>query len=229
MFLERNSLQEQAYHYLRKEILNKRLVPDTLYSEQGIADTLSVSRTPIREAVIRLRNEGLLEIQPGKGFVVRVMDSKEVLETYQIRCAVEGYCAMLLAREIHEPEAQKTLKRLQSLLAVYRKAQTDPSITTEDLIVTNREYHEAIVNYSKNSFFIDTFHNLITKIAILGRNTYSVSGRKEATLVEHQALYDAISSGNPAFAYQVAIEHEEIAIRAYKVFLSESEDEDAER
>ena len=218
--LERNSLQEQAYDYLRKAIIEKVLQPGHVYSEQSIADNLSVSRTPIREAVIRLRNDGLLETLPGRGFVVRVMDTKEVLETYQIRSAIEGYCAFLLARDVFTQEAHKALKHLDKVLDVHREAQKNTSVTIEDLILANRDFHRTIVEHSKNSFFIGTFHNLYDKMAILGRNTYSVQGRRELALTEHQLLYDAISSGNPNYAYQVAVEHEEIAIRSYLVFIN---------
>lgn len=84
-----NSVREQAYRTLRNEIVSMELKPGTVISTQDIATRLNISRTPVREAFIRLQGESLLEISPQKATVVSRIDFKRVYQERFIREALE--------------------------------------------------------------------------------------------------------------------------------------------
>jgi DNA-binding GntR family transcriptional regulator len=95
--LERRSLSEQAYTKLRHAIVTGRLKPGERLVERRLSLQMGASRTPLREAMIRLEHEGLLEPLPAQGLVVASIDEQEAQEIYAIRIGLEGYAARLAA------------------------------------------------------------------------------------------------------------------------------------
>ena len=81
-------LQDEAYDYLKEKILAGELVEGELYSESQLTQTLNMSRTPVRDALLRLNMEGFLEIYPSRGFMIRNVGMAEIKETLEIRCAL---------------------------------------------------------------------------------------------------------------------------------------------
>ena len=81
-------LQIQAYEQLKQMILDGHFLPDTIYSETKTSKELGVSRTPMRDAIQKLEQEGYLDVIPSKGFRLHKMTEDDLLETYQIRCAL---------------------------------------------------------------------------------------------------------------------------------------------
>jgi DNA-binding GntR family transcriptional regulator len=95
--LERSSLSEQAYTKLRSIIVTGTLKPGERLVERQLAQRMGVSRTPLREAMIRLEHEGLLTALPAGGLIVTSLDEDEVRALYAIRIALEGYATRLAA------------------------------------------------------------------------------------------------------------------------------------
>ena len=79
-------LQQQAYEYIKDLILNQQIQYNQIYSESKIALEMGISRTPIRDAVHRLYQEGLIDIIPNKGFSLHKMDQRDVCLLYTSRC-----------------------------------------------------------------------------------------------------------------------------------------------
>lgn len=135
----KNKLEEQAYNEIRKLILNGVLPPGEQLIETKLADQLGMSRTPVRNALIRLKREKLVESTPGGGTVVVSLSPVDVAETYDIREVIEGLAVRLLARRITSTEA-----------GIIRKlaARADmPSATLSD----DLEFHSAIVRMCGNA------------------------------------------------------------------------------
>ena len=82
-------LNEQAYNYLQKLILENHFSYQEVYSETKLSKELGISRTPLRDAVHRLAQEGYIDIIPSKGFMLHQMNRKDVNETFQVRSALE--------------------------------------------------------------------------------------------------------------------------------------------
>lgn len=102
--IKRIALKEQAYNYLKNAILEVEIESRGIYSEQHFADRLNVSRTPIREAVLQLSQEGLVEIHPHLGVSIRELSAAEIEELFQVRTAIEGYCRKTAAEGARTPQ-----------------------------------------------------------------------------------------------------------------------------
>ena len=87
---EKSFLQLQAYDSIKNGILNGELVPGQLYSETKLSAQIGISRTPMREALQCLSQDGYITIIPSKGFMIRQLNEKDMKDSIQIRCAIEG-------------------------------------------------------------------------------------------------------------------------------------------
>src|SRR5262249_51202366 len=96
--LERpESLARRAYYALRKAIQNRSIEPETLYSELQLAAAMNISRTPVREALIELSREGIIEVVPQRGFRVRTISEAEEREVFDLRGVIESNVVRQLA------------------------------------------------------------------------------------------------------------------------------------
>ena len=124
-------LNEQAYQHLQKLILSNRLSYGQIYSETRLSRELGISRTPFRDAVHRLAQEGYIDIIPSKGFTLHQINVDDVNETLQIRSALESYCTLQIARESDTSRAQALFAELNELLyKMETVASTSHSIET---------------------------------------------------------------------------------------------------
>ena len=89
---EKSFLQMQAYDSIKNGILNGELEPGQLYSETKLSAKIGISRTPMREALQCLSQDGYITIIPSKGFMIRQLNEKDMKDSIQIRCAIEGFC-----------------------------------------------------------------------------------------------------------------------------------------
>lgn len=112
----RNSpLVDRVYETIKQDILMNHLQPGEPLLEEGLAGLLSVSRTPIREALRRLEHEGLIRIVPNKGAFVRVLTLKDIREIYEVREALESFAAGRAAIRLSKKELERFLTLGRSL------------------------------------------------------------------------------------------------------------------
>ena len=182
-------LQMQAYERLKDKIIQGRFQPGVIYSETKVSQTLGISRTPVRDAIQRLAQEGYIDVLPSKGFCLHKMTEQDLLETYQIRCALEGFCVVQLARDCQTSAARKTFEKLKELL----QRQEDvlhTSHSIEEFAQYDQEFHETIVYYLKNAAFSETFDNFHYQMSRQIRLSLGQEGRMEKTLQEHRAIVE---------------------------------------
>lgn len=203
---EKNSLQLQAYNSLKELILNKDLKADELYSETRLARELGISRTPLREALQCLSQDGYITIIPSRGFRIRELDETSMRESIQVRCAIEGFCVHLIAAQTEERKAQKLLKELEKSLLMQKKA-LDAGDSTERFIEADHAFHLHLVHYAENEEFNHLYQRLMHMIQLTSVNALNVSGRARATYEEHENLYQYLKEGNGDYAYQLLIAH----------------------
>ena len=87
-------LQEKAYAYLKKQITGGKLEPNVVYSETKIAAEIGVSRTPMKDALVRLRQGKYVDILPSRGVCLHVLREEDIRSAFQVRMAIEGFCAL---------------------------------------------------------------------------------------------------------------------------------------
>lgn len=97
---ERKKLPAAAgLRFHKNGILNGELVPGQLYSETKLSAQIGISRTPMREALQCLSQDGYITIIPSKGFMIRQLNEKDMKDSIQIRCAIEGFCTTVIASQ----------------------------------------------------------------------------------------------------------------------------------
>lgn len=184
-------LQTQAYDYLITMIKNGDLQPDTIYSLNQMAKELGISRTPLRDAVLRLEQEHYIDMLPSKGFVLHKMTEEDIIETYQIRSAIELYCFKELSKGLDTPRGQEYFKKLSSKV----DAQKEIIATTrssEDFGRKDYEFHRSLVQYVGNESMLDIYRRFMYRIFWLNVTSFSQEGRMDDTLAEHEQILTKI-------------------------------------
>lgn len=205
----KSPLQIQAYEYLKDLILSGRLDPETLYSETRMSAEIGISRTPMREAIQCLSQDGYIDVIPSRGFRVRQLKQSDMLETIQVRCAIEGFCVHLVAGEAHTPKCQSLLSNMQKLLEKQEKALQGKKEETvlKHFMEYDHQFHMAMINYAQNREFQQTFQRLMYLIHLTTVSALSVPGRIQDTLKEHQEFFAALKQGKGEKAYHLLMEH----------------------
>jgi DNA-binding GntR family transcriptional regulator len=182
--LRKWSRADLVYNSLRDAIWEGRFAHGERLREEEIGRALGVSRTPVREALQRLQQRGLLVIGPGRGLVVAQLTRQQVLELYAMREILEGSAARFAARHANPAEIE-ILYHLQRELA---KAAPD-AIT---LVKLNRRFHQAIYEAAHNQYLIQALDTLHDSLALLHNTTFRMPSRRRESDREHLAIVAAI-------------------------------------
>ncbi len=192
------SLADVVDDRIRAELRAGTLKPGERLLETELAERLSVSRTPIREAIHRLISEGILIIAPARGVMVLELDKRQVHQIYALREVLEGAAARLAARFASRGE----LAALRNFL-VSSEHVTDPMQFAE----LNRAFQQAICDAAHNEYLTKALNQLAGPLALLPGTTYQVPGRIAAARIEHLAILEAIEAGDEDRAEQLARDH----------------------
>ena len=153
------SLVDQAYQNIKDRILRNEYGPRYQALEQEIADDLGMSRTPVREALIRLENEGLVECIPRRGMRVVPLSSKDMREIYQVLTCLETMAVDLLARKHPKP---KDITPLQNSLE-----KMDQALETKDLsgwAKADEQFHKSLLDLCGNRRLADMANTVFDQV-----------------------------------------------------------------
>lgn len=191
-------LSEQVYGILKRAIINGVLKPDVKLNEVKIAEQLSVSATPVREAFRKLAVDGLVVIVPWKGVRVKSYCESDIAEMYQIREVVEGLGARL-ATELMDDSTKSELRDIYD--------QAVKSKDSQDVVELNSLFHLIIIEAAKNkriADFINEFKEMINRDMFL---TSYDEERMRKCQKEHFEILEAIFENNPNKAEEKMRQH----------------------
>jgi DNA-binding GntR family transcriptional regulator len=203
---EPGSLVDTVYDALITGLRNGHYKPGDRLREDELAQSLGVSRTPVREAFGRLITKRLIEPGGGRGLVVRRLSNPEILELYALREILEGTAARLAAQHASSAE----IDMMQDALARFDALGDDH----QEIARVNRVFHERVLDAARNRFLNAALGELQESIALLGPTTYFVPGRHEAAKTEHRLILEAIAAHQPQAAEHHARAHIQQALRA---------------
>jgi DNA-binding GntR family transcriptional regulator len=197
----RGSATDAVTDALREAILDGTLAASTWLREEDLANQLSVSRTPVREALRRLADERLTYRVANRGSVVAPMTLDEILAVYAVRESLEGLAAHTVA--LRRPHgAVEMLTELQQEME--RSAET---ADIEELARLNLEFHRVLRRQASNPY-LDLFLTQVEQaVRRFGQSTYVDPARRPVALAEHQRIVDAIAAGDADNAQEAAITH----------------------
>lgn len=197
--LAHGSTTDAVTECLREGILSGAVPPSTWLREDELARALSVSRTPVRDALRRLSDEGLAVRLPNRGTVVAPMSLDDVLAVYSVRESLEGLAARTVARRAPAEilaEMRLVHERMEQNLG-------DAALC----VALNREFHRLLRDGSGNPYLARFLTQVEHAVRRFGRSTYESPGRIEETLEEHAAILAAITAGDPDAAERAAVAH----------------------
>ncbi len=189
-----NSQSFAAYTEIKRRILTGLFTPEDRLREVEVAKLLEMGRTPVREALKRIQDEGLITHEPGRGLVVTTMDPQEVSELYAMRQFLEGAAAALAARHASDTE----ILHMQAIL---------DEGDAGDPVGHNLAFHQAIYGAAHNRYLIRSLQSLTDTTYLLGRSTLSTPERVAQSNEEHHAILTAIRDRDPVRAEAAAQLH----------------------
>ena len=202
-------LNEQAYDHLQKLITDGQLSYHEIYSETKLAKELGISRTPFRDAIHRLAQEGYIDIIPSKGFRLHQITERDVIETFQIRTALETYCTMQIARDVKEKNnanLRPFFKELDWLMENMKEVmENDQGI--DEFCEYDFRFHRKIIDYLENEQFSAVFASFLYRMKRLAKLSLQHEGRMEQTVEEHQAILDTMKNGDTEHIYEITMVH----------------------
>lgn len=193
------TISEEVYEHLRRELLAASFAPGEILREIDLSKRFNVSRTPIREAIKRLAQEGLLEVLPSRGARVRELTVSEAANTYEVRSVVEAKAAALAA-QYATPEDVAELQRLLDEIHAIDDADYPAHL------VADNNFHMTIARLSKNDVLlevIDLLNSRITRTKIITRRT----NPSEQTAQQHRNILAGIAAGDSAAAAKAMKQH----------------------
>ena len=180
------SLEERVYLLLEEEILSGKLARGEQLREIALSEKLEVSRTPIRGALHRLAEEGLVELQTNKGATVIGITSDDIKDIYAVRMRLEGLAARLAATRMSD-EDRSHLNEITELSEFYLKRGDDAKRSELD-----SEFHNTIFRASGSRHLNKILSDLHKNIKAYRRLSLKNTDRAEKSILEHKEILEAI-------------------------------------
>lgn len=194
------SLADQVYEVLETDILSGKYARGDVLTEGKLCEQLGVSRTPIREALRRLEQEGLIK-ENAKGSLVLGITQKDLDDIFIVREKLEGIAASLAASNSKEEEIEK-LKSVLELQEFYLQKHD-----AEQIKVMDNKFHETLYNLSGSVIFHNILLSLHKKIQKYRKASMQSKSRATESVAEHRNIFNAIAAHDPELAEKCASQH----------------------
>jgi DNA-binding GntR family transcriptional regulator len=189
-FAERTSLRERVAGALRAAVISGQLEPGVVYSAPTLAATFGVSATPVREAMLDLAKEGLVEALRNKGFRVTELSPRDLDELTELRMLIEVPTTARLAGRL-DPAAVRELRTLAR--AIEKGAAADDLIAYLD---ADREFHLTLLGHAGNRHLVELVAGLRSRARLYGLGQLAGSGLLTDSAREHTQLVDLLERGD---------------------------------
>ncbi|WP_093748833.1 GntR family transcriptional regulator [Streptomyces sp. PAN_FS17] len=192
---------DRVYTHVKQGVLDRRYEGGTLLTEGELAEAVGVSRTPVREALLRLEVEGLIKLYPKKGALVLPVSAQEIKDVVETRILVEEHSARKAV-----PAPPGLIERLEELLARQKEQAAAGDLAAA--AVTDRCFHAEIVRSGGNEILSRLYDQLRDRQLRMGVAVmYSHPDRIAKTLVEHEEILQALRSGDTEAAVGLVHRH----------------------
>lgn len=208
-------LKQKAYRAVKSAILQGSLRPHQLYTEQRLAEQLGVSRTPVREALLTLAAEGWVRYRPRRGVEIIHPTAEDAVHYFQLREAIEGYAAEVLAGRVRE----RAYERLEEIMELQARC-----VQRGDLpgyMVLASQFHATLVDELRNPRITDLYARSLEQLRLFGLEALQTTNDPSSRLAEHRELVAILRAGDGARARRLLLKH----IRAAMIVLGLATDD----
>lgn len=203
--LQDMSQGELAYHRLHTAIRTGEFRPGDRLREIDVAEKLSLSRTPVREALRKLESDGIVEHRPRLGAVIRTLTKPEIVELYEMRLVLERTAAQMAAKHANPAE----IDMLTDINAQIESAGQD----TPRAAALNQDFHSSIYLATRNRFLLASARALNNALILLGPTTLDDEARIKTVGSQHAQIIAAIGAGDQQAAGDAAEAHLQTSLR----------------
>lgn len=181
--------RDRAYEYLRAELLSDPELPGTFINEQDVAEAVGVSRTPVREALLMLSAQHLVQLVPHRGAFVPMLTGSQAGQVFAARQMIEQWCARDAIATGRVPGS-----KMRGALEYQRGLSGD----AKAFIEADRDFHALLIAASGNEVLEDMYEGLRVRHVLIGLTAVRRPGaRLEDVLVEHEAILAGLEAGDP--------------------------------
>lgn len=193
------NLKDMAYTIIREKIVNCEYMPNQFMTETELTETIGVSRTPIREAINKLEQEGLVQVLPKRGIMIKEITVGTINDMFEVRILVEPYLVENYGKDISEAEIKRQLEIASD---------NNVHLYGKDSFVKDNELHQLFYSVSHNSYF----EEIMQRSYALNQRIRILSGmRSEERLLEtqqeHRNILESMLRKDYAQAAQYMKEH----------------------
>jgi DNA-binding GntR family transcriptional regulator len=206
----RKNLATHVYEAVRAAIASGELTPGSLYSVNTIAERLSVSRTPVREALLKLEDQGMVQFERNKGARILETSVPDLLELFSLRILLETASAYRAAQNAKPADIERLRKLLKSADDAYRKYPTG----TRKHLEPDAGFHKEIAVISGSRRMADILDSAFDQQMIAELTSGDVPSRTNEIVDDHHRIFDAIAQGNAKEAANSMRDHLTSSCRA---------------
>ncbi|WP_133647491.1 GntR family transcriptional regulator [Paraburkholderia flava] len=200
------SLRDQAYTKLRQAIAEADIYgsrESIRLDERNLTEALGVSRTPIREAMTLLEQEGFVRSVPRRGVFIQRKTKREIVEMIQMWAALESMAARLATRHATDDE----IAALRRMFDSFHGERRTPATQIDEYSEANIVFHQALVRLSKSQAIAHTIHNVFAHVRAIRKATISQSDRASRSIAEHMRIIEALEARDTESAERLVREH----------------------
>lgn len=207
--IPRNNLGESVYRLLWERILDRRLRPGEKLSDLHLSDELGVSRTPVREALHRLVSDGIVRVEPNRGFFVESFSPRDIGEIYDLRATLEVMALEIAAPKFTSPMLYSALNDLTKVEQGFRDARTEAQriAAARAFLEVDRGFHRRIVDLAGNSRLQNILEGLWAQIAVFQNAGSFRDPWTDLAISQHRAVIGHLMRNEIDLAMQRLKEH----------------------
>jgi len=198
------SLKSKIYESLKAAIMDMNIYDssaDLRLDERRLSEQFGISRTPLREALARLDQEGLVNIVPRRGIYIVRKSKAEILEMITVWAALESMAARLITQNASDEE----IASLRALCSTFDGEAVKARI--DEYSDTNIKFHQAILNMSKCELLNDMAQALFMHVRAIRARTISEQDRADRSIVDHMHIIEALEARDTDLAERLVREH----------------------
>ncbi len=198
------SLKDRIYEALKQTIATMNIYEgegEPRLDERQLSEDLGVSRTPVREALARLEQEGLVRIVPRRGVFVARKSKREILEMITVWAALESMAARLITLHASDDE----IARLRAMFATFEDDRIQAEI--DEYSDTNIRFHQALLGMSHCGLLTDMTETLFIHMRSIRARTIGESDRARRSIIDHMNIIEALERRDTELAERLARQH----------------------
>jgi DNA-binding GntR family transcriptional regulator len=212
--IQRRNLGDDVYRILWSRIISRDLHPGEKLSDLKLSAELGVSRTPVREALHRLLQDGVIRAQPNRGFFVTSFNARDIDEIFEIRAALESLALRTVVSRHPDEDYSWAVEQLDEVDRLVANARTEAEIVraNERFLEVDQGFHKYIVEHAGNERLTAMINGIWAQIAVFQKAGTHVPGYTEVALRQHREIITLLRDKR----YDAAIEALQAHIRDMK-------------